>query len=171
MEKYYYTKFVQATPLRDIIMMGVDKSLWRKIEQLNVKSYIDEAHLEDDNIEIATNEVLTSDELDQIAAAINSYSPTHELVVRYGIELNTMNPATSFGSVMVQKFASNNLYRQKTGTQVNALLSNNLLLILALLTGSLTTAYGVFAAMPADENISQAEIDEFKKRLELYLGI
>lgn len=171
MEKYYYTKHVESTPMREVIMLGVDKTLWRKITQLNIRTFAKEEDLQDDNIEICTTEVLTSAEEDQIANAINSYSPTHELVIRYGIELNTMNPAVTFGNQLTQKFASNNLYRNKTGEQVNALLSNNLLLILALLTGSLTTAYGVFAAMPADENISQGEIDEFKKRLELYLGI
>jgi len=117
------------------------------------------------------SEALTPDEHDELNVVVDQYSATHKLVVREGIENNVMNPAMQFGTDFLKKFSSNNVYLEKTDTQINTLLATYPSLILTALTGSLKTLYTVICSMTADDNISQVEIDEFKLRLEIYLGL
>lgn len=117
------------------------------------------------------SEALTPDEHDTLNVIVDSYSDTHELVVRKGIEENVMTPAMIYGNNFLAKFSANNLYRNKTPIQIGTLLATYPDLIHAAITGSLTALYGTMLTMVADANISQEEIDEFKLRLELHLGL
>ena len=79
----------------------------------------------------------------------------------------------------MEKIAANNVYQGKhqqlsndgVRTKTRALLEDNVPLIIALLSGSLGEAYYYASNYVADEIMSQSEIDEYKKRLELKLGI
>jgi len=168
MEKYYYTKSVIADVLQD--MISLDNVLRPLVKNVSVTTNSD-GSIPDDNIEISTDIVLDSAQLDALAVVINAYSPAHALVVRYGIETNVMTPAMQYGYNFLSKLSANNIYLGKTAAQINALLADYPELIHAALTGSLISLYTVISTMTADANISQDEIDEFKLRLEIYLGI
>jgi len=168
MEKYYYTKSVIADVLQD--MISLDNILRPLVKNVSVTTNSD-GSIPDDNVEISTDIVLDSAQLDALAAVINAYGPAHALVVRYGIETNVMTPAMQYGYNFLSKLSANNIYLGKTAEQINALLSNYPELIHAALTGSLISLYTVISGMVADANISQDEIDEFKLRLEIYLGL
>jgi hypothetical protein len=181
MEKYYATKYVQEHPFRDHLMLNMSKSVYRKILSINITTYSNSEMVEDDNIEIIISELLLSEELDELNNAINSYENTGELATRYNIEINTMNRASDFGNSLVQKFASNNIYRGKHITEIERngvtkpitshIVDEHLTLIVNMLTGSLTDVYRTMSTLPPDELITQEELDEFKRRLEIYLGV
>jgi len=168
MEKYYYTKSVIADVLQD--MVNLNNILRPLVKNVSVTTNSD-GSIPDDNIEISTDIVLESTQLDELAALINAYGPANALVVRYGIETNVMTPAMQYGYNFLSKLSANNIYLGKTAEQINALLANYPDLIHAALTGSLISLYSVISTMEADANISQDEIDEFKLRLEIYLGL
>lgn len=124
-----------------------------------------------DNICLDFSRALTSSEQDEITNIVNAMGPTYDLVIRKSIEQNTMKWATEKGAEVLRQFAANNLYRGKTAEQVEALVTDYPDIIHSLLTGSLQTAYITFSNMVPDVNISQEEIDEFKLRLAVILGI
>lgn len=165
---YKYTKEVIADVLHE--MISFNSTLRPKFEGLMVKVNGD-GTVPDDNVEVVMTEVLLSAEEDELTAIVNSYGPANQFVVRYGIEQNVMTPAVKFGNDFLMKFASNNIYLGKTPVQIGTLLNTYPDLIHASITGSLTALYATISSMVADENISQEEIDEFKLRLEIYLGI
>lgn len=169
MEKYYYTKAMSGDILQEALSLRT--TLRKVITGVNVSGDFSDAEVDDDNIEITTSRVLTSSELDEIANLINTIDVNYDLVVRRGIETGTMTWAMNVGREMLCKFSSNNLYRGKTESQTDALVENYPHLIHALITGSLTKAYREFASMVPDDNISQDEINEFKLRLAIILGL
>lgn len=124
-----------------------------------------------DNVQISFSRALNSSEQDEITAIINAIGPTYDLMIRKGIEQNTMHWAMEQGRILLAQFASNNLYRGKTQTQINELITNYPVLVNSLLTGSLTTAYITFSNMSPDSNISQEEIDEFTLRIAIVIGL
>ncbi len=126
---------------------------------------------QDTYTEIHLSRTLTSEEHDQITAIINALGPSYDLQIRKGIEKNVMVWAMEQGHLLLRQFAANNIYRQKTPEQLTRLLDEKCLLITSLMTGSLTIAYSELSATIADEDFSQEEIDEFKLRLEIALGI
>ncbi len=168
MEKYYYTKEVVGTILQEII--DLNNILRPLIKNVSVTNNAD-GSIPDDNIEISTDIVLDSTQLDELASIINAYSASHALVIRYGIETNIMTPAMMYGYTFLSKLSANNIYLGKTAEQINALLATYPSLIHAALTGSLNSLYAIISAMTPDANISQDEIDEFQLRLEIYLGL
>ncbi len=172
MEKIFYTKsginvevLTEAIQLRTTIrkeLIGVLIS-----EKINP----DTGLVCDDNIEIQFTRALVSSELDEITNLINMVGPMYDLMIRKNIELNTMSWAIKTGQTLMAQFGANNLYAQKTTAQVTALATQYPELIHSFITGSLQTAYGIFLAMTPDANITQEEIDEFKLRLEIILGL
>jgi len=125
----------------------------------------------DDNIEIQFTRALISTELDEITNLINMVGPMYDLMIRKNIENNTMAWAIKTGQTIMAQFGANNLYQGKTQDQVTALSTQYPDLIHSLVTGSLTVTYSIFATMVPDANITQPEIDEFKLRLEIVLGL
>lgn len=167
MHEYNFTLGAEASILKDIIMLN--DTLRPLVSNISVSTNMD-GSVDDDNVSIETTAVLLSAEEDELNTAINGYS-ANPLVVRYQIEHNTMNPAMTYGMNFLAKFSANNLYLGKTALQINTLLDTYPELIHAAITGSLVALYQTMCTMVADANISQEEIDEFKKRLEIYLGI
>lgn len=172
MEKYFYTKSgVNSEVLTEAICL---RTSLRKVfigVSISEKISTETNNIFDDNIEIQFSRALTSIEQDEITNLINMIGPMYDLMIRKNIELNTMNWALKTGQELMAQFGANNLYRQKTPQQIVELITNYSELINSLLTGSLQTAYGVFSTMHPDANISQEEIDEFKLRLEIVLGV
>ena len=165
---YYYTKDfdVNSAVLMDMLRLS---SLKPKLDNIRIGYNPDIDKM--GTIEVFMTEVLQSEEEDILIGIINEYSLTCPMQIRYNLETTLINPAMSYGQEILAKFASSNLYLQKTDAQIDALVEGYPELIHSLITGSLTKAYREFASMPANENITQAEIDEFKARLGWFLGI
>lgn len=181
---YLYTKDVTSPEaLRDLIMIRVSKDLWRKINDsgggIIISPNVAGEQPDADNVQIYSVVALDSAEQDELTAAINEYSNTHAFAIRSNIEVNTLNDTASFGQTLIEKIAANNVYQGKhlqiedggTRTKTRALLEDNVNLIVALLSGSLGEAYHYASAYTADDIMSQGELDEYKKRLELKLGL
>jgi len=171
MEKYFYTKdgidsevlgeaIRLRTTLKDVFIGGFTSD--KKDMQGNVL---------DNNIELQFTRALVSSEQDEIPAIINMIGPSYDLMIRKNIELNTMSWAIKKGQEVLAQFGANNLYRGKTQSQISALVTQYPDLIHSLVTGSLTTTYCIFLSMVPDANIGQEEIDEFRIRLQIILGI
>ena len=167
-EKYYYTKNVDAEILEEAINLRT--SVRSEFVGCHVTKNGD-GSVPTDNIELEFNRALTSSEQDEITAIINSYGPAYDLVVRKGLEKNTMNWAMEEGHKILRQFAANNIYRGKSAAQVKALITDYPAMINSLVTGSLQTALAEFASTTPDANISQDEIDEFVLRLQITLGL
>ena len=171
MEKYFYTKegvngevVSEAIKLRTTIRSEFIGSLVSDKRD-------DDGIILDDNIELQFTRALTSAEQDEITGIINMVGPSYDLMIRKNIEQNTMQWALKTGQEILAQFGANNLYRGKSAAQIEALVTEHPDLIHSLVTGSLNTAYTVFSAMTPDANISQEEIDEFKLRLAIVLGV
>lgn len=172
MQKYYYTKTgINSEVLTEAICLRT--SLRKSLTGVFISEKInpDTGLVFDNNVEIQFNKALTSAEQDEITNLINIVGPSYDLMIRKNIELNTMSWAMKEGKSILAQFGANNLYMQKTDAQIDALIANNSVLISSLLTGSLTKAYREFLAMAPDANISQSEIDEFKLRMQIALGL
>ena len=171
MEKYFYTKEgIDLEVLNEAIRLRTS------LRQVFIGGYTSDKRDEydrifDDNIELQFTRALVSTEIDEITNLINIIGPSYDLVIRKGIEKNTMAWAIKTGAEILAQFGANNLYRQKTQDQVEALVTGYPELIHSLVTGSLTITYKVFTSMVPTANISQEEIDEFKLRLEIILGL
>lgn len=167
-EKYYYTKDINAGVLNEAINLRT--TLRREFIKCQVCSESD-GSIQDDNIEIEFSRALTSSEQDEITNLINAIGPTYDLVIRKNIETNTMAWAEQKGQMILRQFAANNIYKQKTDDQVEALVTQYPDLIHSLITGSLKTSLKVFMTMVPDNNISREELDEFVLRLQIILGL
>lgn len=171
MEKYFYTKegidsevLCEAIRLRTSLRADF-------IGAISSDRKNEDGTVVDDNVELHFSRVLLSAEQDEIASLVNILDASYDLMIRKSIEENTMAWAMKSGAEILGQFSANNVYRGKTQPQTEALINDYPNLILSLLTGSLITAYGVFASMQASDNISQEEIDEFTLRLQIVLGI
>jgi len=171
MEKYFYTKegidsevLSEAIRLRTTLRSVFIGSLISEKKDIN-------GVVLDDNIEIQFTRALISSEQDEVTALINMVGPMYDLMIRKGIENNTMAWAMKTGLNLMAQFGANNLYAGKTSTQITALATQYPDLIHSMLTGSLTVTYAIFSGMVPDANITQPEIDEFKLRLEIILGL
>ena len=167
MSPYHYTLDANVDVLTDIIHMN--DTLRPLVQNVSVCKNLDGTY-GSDNVEITTYAHLSTADNTELDTVVNGYG-THPYVARKGIEDNVMNPAMEFGRSFLRKFSANNIALGKTGAQINALLSTYPALIDACLTGSLNSLYATVSGMVPDANISQGEIDEFTKRLEIYLGI
>ena len=165
---YWYKKnfIVHPEPLIDMIKLS---SIKEKFESLKV-CYNQETSTMD-IIEVYMKEVLVSEDEDVLVEIINEYSPSCEMQVRYDLESSLINPAMSYGREIIAKMGTNNVYKQKSDAQIQAISASTKDLVDDLLTGSLKQAYFKCLVMQPDENISQEEIDEFTKRVGWFLGL
>lgn len=167
-EKYYYTKNIDPEVLNEAINIRTSLRLEFIGCRVNIKS---DGSIDDDNVELEFSRALVSSEQDEISNLVNEIGPSYDLAIRKNIEKNTMVWAMETGKTILSQFSANNVYRQKSNDQIDALVENYSHLINSLITGSLTKAYREFNQMVPDENISQEEIDEFIKRMQIALGI
>jgi len=169
MEEYFYTKNLDSDLLKEAIQL---RTTLRTVLQGVSVSINQDGTVNPDNISVKFTRALLSTEQDEITAIINLMgSGTYDLEVRKSIEENVMNRVMAQGHMLLAKFAANNIYAGKNQTQVEALATQYPELIHSLITGSLTVTYGIFLAMVPDANITQGEIDEFRLRLEIILGM
>lgn len=158
---YTFTKSVNPDVLKEMLLLT---SIWRKINNVNF--------YEDSNeIEISTTEVLVSADEDILNQVINDYSSTHPLVLRHDFEKAAIGPAMNFGLELLGKMGSNNVIAGKSAAQIQDMFDTHASLILMLVSGSLIMAHSYISAMTPTANFTQAEIDEFTRRLEVYLGL
>lgn len=171
MEKYFYTKSgIDNEVLKESILLRTTlRTIF--IDLMISEKLDDNGALVDDNIEMQFSRALTSLEQDEITNLVNMVGPTYDLMIRKNIELNTMSWAQKEGMKLMSILGANNLYRQKTFSQVEALTTQYPELIHSMLTGSLTITKSIFDNMTPDANISQEEIDEFKLRVNIILGV
>lgn len=171
MEKYFYTKSsVDSEILTEAIQLRT--SVRKEFTGCLISQKKDEqGAILDNNIELHFSRALSSAEHDEITLIINNYGPGYDLVIRKSIEKNVASWARKQGTELVDKLGANNMYRGKTPTQIEALVTEYPILVTSLLTGSLNTAYAIFLNKLPDANITQEEIDEFKLRLEIILGL
>ena len=167
-EFYYYTKDVDAEVIQEAIKL-----------RTSVRSEFIGCHvikngdgtIPDDNISLEFSRALLASEIDELSTVVNDYDPSYDLVIRKGLEKDTMKWAMEEGHKILRQFAANNIYRGKTAAQVEALVTQYPTMINSLVTGSLQTALVAFMTTAPDSNITQEEIDEFVLRLQITLGI
>lgn len=173
---YYYTKKLKDSVLIEAIQL---RTSIRK-EFLNCNYFLDSnGEVPQNNIALSFSRALTSLEQDELTVIINAmgnYSEqapygTYDLEIRKHIEETTMTWAEMKGKEIMRQFASHNIFRGKTDDQVDALSTQYPDILHTLSTGSLKAAYRVFSSMTPDANISQEEIDEFKLRIMITLGL
>lgn len=168
MQTYTYTKDIPSDVLTEAISLRT--SLRSVFVKCSTSKFAD-GTIPDDNIVLSFSRVLLSEEQDEIANLINIINPSYDLWARKNIENNTMRWAMSIGQSILAQFSSNNLYAQKTEEQIDALVENYPHLIHSLMTGSLKKAYKEFMTMQPDENITEIELNEFRLRMKIILGI
>lgn len=171
MEKYFYTKSgIDSEVLCEAIRIRT--SLRAEFIGGYTTEKLDAyGELIDNNIELHFTRALISSEHDEITALINIIGPAYDLVIRKHIEKNTMPWARKTGQELLDQFGANNLYKGKSDAQIDALSKDYPDIYHTLGMGSLKAAYRIFLVLAPDENISQEEINEFKLRLEIILGI
>ncbi len=125
---------------------------------------------EEDNLLLHFDKALLADERDEIVNLVNNLNDEYDLVARDKLQKNIIKDKMVFGKNFMEVFAANNAYRNKTAQQIGGMLAKYPSLITCCLTGSIETLYGLLLIIEADENISQEEIDEFRKRVEIFLG-
>jgi len=167
-EKYYHTKKVDPEVLDEAMKL---RTTFRNVYVGGHVKVNNDGTIDDDNIELEFSRALNSPEQDQIVDIINAMGPAYDLVIRKGIEKNTMKCAMEQGHAVLRQFAANNIYRGKTSDQISGLVNDYPQIVNSLITGSLQTAYFIFTTMSPDANISEEEIDEFSLRLKIILGI
>ena len=172
MEKYYYTKWIKSNetiPFEENLMLSIDLELWEKIILL-IKPAPSLAETKEDNVEICSTMVLTSDELDQIANAINAFDETHSLVVRNNLRINHVDPNKTWAANLIATFGANNLYRQKSIENYNLLFQDFASIMDKCGAGAVELAYMEMILLVPNAAFLQEEKDEFLKRFEAYLG-
>ena len=167
-EKYYYTKNLAPEVLVEAIQLRTSVRLEFTSCRVSINH---DGSIIDDNIELQFSRALTSVEQDELVTIVNDIGPEYDLAIRKNIEKNTMAWARQKGTELMDQFAANNIYRQKSPEQVEALAHDYPNIIHDFTTGSLQTAYTTFSTMIPDANISQEEIDEFKLRIAIILGM
>ena len=125
---------------------------------------------DEDNLLLHFDKALLSEEKDEIANIVNSLNDDYDLVKRDRIKKGIIKDKMAFGHDFMAMFAANNEYRNKTAQQIGGMLAKYPALITCCLTGSIESLYGLVLTMKEDEFVTQEEIDEFKLRLEIYLG-
>jgi len=172
MEKYYFTKWVkpeETVAFEEVISLNVDLALWEKLG-LFIRPHNLESQVTDDNIEVQATMILTSDEQDQLADAINSFNENHELVERNKIRINRVNPNITWAQNLIATFGANNLFLDKSLPDLTALIATFDNLMRLCNAGAVEMAYIELLQIAPDATFSQAEKDEFVKRFEVYLG-
>lgn len=167
-QKYYHTKVLDSEVLEEAIRLRT--TLHKDFVGCKVELNHD-GTAPQNNVELSFSKVLTSAEWDSVAVILNEIGPSYDLQIRKGIENGTMTWAMAEGMKLMAQLSANNVYRGKTAEQIERILVKTEPIIRSLVTGSLKTTYAQFSAMAPDGDISQEEIDEFKKRLEIILGL
>lgn len=172
MEKYYYTKAISSEALGDRILL--DDIMYPLVRGTSVSQNMD-GTVDDDNIEIQTDVVLDSAQLDAMAAIINMLGPMDSIMIRSDIEKQYVLPAVAFGRSILDKVSAYNLYTQKTDAEVDNIMSELQSVIISLSIGSIGSATRrlneIRDRVIGGEVILGVEIepiDEFLKRLSRY---
>lgn len=82
-----------------------------------------------------------------------------------------MTRARAFGADLIDEYGAKNIIRGYTTAQVRQAASQLTELQILLLSGSLYSALAFIEALTPSEVVSQGDIDEFKNKIKLYLGL
>ncbi len=169
MEVIKFTKIINYTVLNEAINLRTNLGeLIDKIEYSFPNGFSKDEELTD-NLVFHFNTALSSDKKDELAELINNIDDNYDLAVRHQMQNGIIKDKMTFGREFIAMFAANNNYKDKTAEQIGAMLSKYPNLIMCCLTGSIEALYGIMLTIQPDSNIDQEEIDEFKKRIEIFL--
>lgn len=163
MSEYYYDKVVDGEILKDILMLD---DLWPKIVSVST-GFFQESPA--NNLKIITTEILISTELDDLAVIINSYGPTHLMVQRY-VKLEQAYLDLSFGVNLTNLIRAKTMVMQYSTMQRMGMITELSTVISMLGSGMIDLAYAELVTLPATMNVTQDDIDEGLRRMEVYLG-
>ncbi len=169
MEIIKFTKIINYTALNEAISLRTGLGeLLTKIDYSFPSGFSKDEELTD-NLVFHFNTALTSDQKDELANLMNDIDDNYDLVVRQKIQNGIIKDKMNFGKQFISMFAANNEYQDKTSEQVGLMLTKYPSLIMCCLTGSIESLYYIVSTIEPDEAITQEEINEFKKRLEIFL--
>jgi hypothetical protein len=166
-QKHYFTKNVVDAVLADMVMLN--DTLRPVVLGITVNRNMDGTTPEN-NVVVECSRGLFSEEYDKLVAIVNNYD-THRFVRRYAIKQAYVNPSMSFGMDFLADYSANNVEREKTQEQIFAMMSAYPLVPILCMTGAMESLYGLMLTMEAGPFITQEEINEFQKRLAIYLGV
>jgi hypothetical protein len=170
MEVIKFTKIINYTALNEAIHLRTSLGEYlTRIDYSFPNGFSKDEELID-NLVFHFNTALSSDQKDELADLINKIDDNYDLVVRHGMQNGIIKDKMTFGKEFIAMFAANNNYREKTAEQIGAMLAKYPSLVICCLTGSIEALYGIMLTVQPDGNIYQDEINEFKKRIELFLG-
>lgn len=174
MEKYYYTKAISVEALADRILL--DDTMYPIVVGTAVATNMD-GTVPDDNIEIQSEIVWNSTQLDAMASIINMLGPMDTIMIRSNIEKAYIQPAVAFGNAILSKVSAYNVSTQKTSEEVDNIMVELNAMIIMLLIGNIGGAERELQALRVrvvgGESILGVElsaIDEFLKRFDRYLN-
>jgi hypothetical protein len=170
MEKITFTTQINYSILNDAIRLRTSLSDVIEKVEYSFNSYKYEQQELVDNLGIHCNRALLSSERDEIVNLVNSINDDYDLVIRDKIKKTISNQKIEFGKDFLSVFAASNTYLNKSAEQISNLLGQYPNLIMCCLTGSIETLLALVHTITPDDNISQSELDEFIKRIEIFLA-
>lgn len=164
---YNYVKEI-SNPQILLNMFMLKREIWQNtVTTINV--HADENQM-NNQVEVVTPRVLTSDELDAIAEIINDYNDGHELVIREMILENALQGRQNLGLKMILEFGAMNVFKNKDIVTLNESLEDLEPLMHRLVSGAFELAFIWLYKFVPNASLTQIEKDEFLRRLELQIG-
>jgi len=161
MAEVKYTKNVHAPSLRNEILAINDTSLGGK--------FMDKMSIAGDEVCIPLSEdLIASEEL-----ALNNVVAAHSMqnaLIRKGVE-DAIDKAMEFGKKLIIEYGAQNVMEGKTTADVQAIAVKFSDLQNLLISGSLYAARAEMDNIVSDALITQSTIDDFKSKLDAYLGV
>lgn len=171
MEVIKFTKIVDYTVLYEALNLRTSLgSVLDRIDYSFPHGFSEGDELTD-NLVFHFSVALSSDQKDELANLVNSIDENYDLVIRHNIKNKTIKDKVAFGKEFINVVSANNDYMQKDALKIAALLETYPSLIVCCLTGAIELLYGLIISMQPDENISAEELSEYKKRIELFMGM
>ena len=156
--QYEFFKKVDNTSLKDAILYRTSFS----------SKYI--KHVYNTSLKIIMNQELTESEYEELSDLVELIDNNYDFYVRNNYKNDIIKKKKDFGINFLDDFSAMNHAKGGTVEQVLSLLSKYSSIPILCITGSIESLYAVVSTILPDENISEQEIKEFKKRIELFLS-
>jgi len=127
-------------------------------------------HVANTTLIVITAQELKTEEFDELNQLVESLDENYDLAIRKDFKNNIIKKKKQFGSDFIDEFSAMNHANNKSTIQIMNLIGKYPSIPILCLTGSIETLYVVISSIQPDEDITQQEIDEFKKRIEIFLG-
>jgi hypothetical protein len=169
MEVIKFTKILDYTVLCEALKLRTSlKSVLNKIDYSFPSGFSEDEELTD-NLVFHFSSALNSEQKDELASLVNDIDENYDLVVRSNIKNKKVKDKVAFGREFINIVSANNEYMGKDTLKIAALLESYPSLIICCLTGSIDLLHSLIMSMQPDENISIEELNEYKKRVELFI--